>query len=124
MGPERAILRIAGAARPYHARGELIGWGERFGSKLRGHVRLTPDALIFRQAEWTEREWPLARLTAVQPTSSALQVKVRDQPVAYLKFLDGSVRLWEHRIQQRLRTLYQERGWGEIVEFQPRITTR
>lgn len=124
MGPEAAVLRVASQARPYRAGGELIGWGERFGSKRRGRVRLTPDALVFEPERGTRRVWPFERLTAVQPTSSALQVRARGELVAQIKFRDSSVRLWEHRIQQRLRALYRRKGRGDIVEFQPRITTR
>jgi hypothetical protein len=124
LGPERAILRIAERPVAFRPSGTFVGWGERFGTKRQGSVTLTPDGLVFDEDGGARHEWPFDSLTAVQPTSSALQVKSRGGPVAWLRFLDSSVRRWEHWIQHRLRTLYRETGRGEIVEFQPRISTR
>jgi hypothetical protein len=124
IGPERAILRLAGPHVAVRTRGAFVGWGERFGPRLHGRVLLTSDALAFETDRGAAYDWPLDRLTGVQPTSSALQIKARDRPVAFLRFLEGSVRLWEHHIQHRLRMLFRDTGRGEIVEFQPRISTR
>lgn len=124
LGPERAILRIAEEPVAFRPGGTFVGWGERFGPKRQGSVSLAPDALVFQEAGGARREWRIDRMTAIQPTSSALQVKTRSEPVAWFKFLDSSVRRWEHWIQHRLRHLYRESGRGEIVEFQPRISTR
>lgn len=120
-----AILREADAALPVREGSELLGFVERFGPKIPGTVRLGDDALTFLpDSGGAERIWRLLDVTAVQPASSTLQLKVRTQPVVTLRFTDGSVRLWEHRIQQRLRAAWRAAGRGEIVEFQPRVTTR
>lgn len=124
LGPELAILRIA--ERPVAVRpgGVFVGWGERFGPRQKGSATLTPDSLVFEENSGTRHEWRLDTFTAVQPTSSALQVKTRGAPVAYFRFFESSVRRWEHWIQHRLRAIYRDTGRGEIVEFQPRISTR
>lgn len=120
-----AILREADAALPVREGTELLGFVERFGPKIPGTVGLRDDAVTFRpDGGGAERTWPLLDVTAVQPASSTLQLKVRAQPVVTLRFTNGSVRLWEHRIQQRLRAAWRAAGRGEIVEFQPRVTTR
>jgi hypothetical protein len=66
-------------------------------------------------------EWPLADLTAVQPSSTSLQIKAKRRPVVSFKFVYSSSRLWEERIQLALRQHYSTR---EIIEFQPRICLR
>lgn len=121
-----ATLREADAVeRPVHRKRELLGFIERFGPPVRGVVTLTDDVVRFRSDDGTiERSWPLAELTAVQPASSALQLKARDQPVVSFRFTSCSVRLWERRIQNALRRVYRDLGRGQIVEFQPRISTR
>jgi hypothetical protein len=124
LGPERAILRISDGVTAVRPGGVFAGWGERFGPRRAGTATLTPESLVFREDRGALHVWPIDRLTAVQPTSSALQIKARGAPVAYFKFLEGSVRRWEYWIQHRLRSLYGAAGRGDIVEFQPRISTR
>ena len=100
-----------------------MGWIETFGPFRDGLIALDEDGLSFRGADLT-LQWPLDQITAVQPTSSALQIKARAQPVAALRFLEGSVRLWEDRLQTAIRELWRRAGRGEITEFQPCIRTR
>jgi hypothetical protein len=125
LGPERATLRIAEQPVAFRPGGVFVGWGERFSPRRAGTAALTPESLVFQEeGGGAPHEWRLDAFTAVQPTSSALQIKTRDDPVAYLDFFESSVRRWEFWIQHRLRTLYRDGGKGEIVEFQPRISTR
>ncbi len=120
-----ALLREADAARPLREGQELLGFVERFGPGIPGMLAVRDDAIVFRpDGAGAERVWPLLDVTAVQPASSTLQLKVRGQPVITLRFTQGSVRLWEHRIQRRLRAAWRAAGRGDIVEFQPRVTTR
>lgn len=123
LGPERARVRVARAARPLRGRGELMGWIETFGPFRDGMIALAEEGLSFSGPGLT-LHWPVDRITAVQPTSSALQVKARGQPVAGIRFLEGSVRLWEDRIQAAIRALWRRTGRGEIAEFQPCIRRR
>lgn len=124
VGPERAVLRLALPARPVLRNGRLLGFGERFGPRRRGTITLGEESLRFTAANGELLEYPLDAITALQPSSTALQINARDRPVASIRFLDRSVRLWEAIIQERLRELFRRRGAGEIVEFQPRICTR
>ena len=119
-----AILREADLAWPLRQGKELLGFVERFGPPLPGRLSLTSHALRFDPEHGRSRIWPLLEVTAVQPASSALQLKLRAQPVLTLRFLDCSVRLWERRIQHRMRNAFRAAGRGEIVEFQPRVSFR
>jgi hypothetical protein len=66
-------------------------------------------------------EWSLGDLTAVQPSSTSLQIKARHQSVVAVKFVNSSSRLWEERLQVALRKYYRGR---QIIDFQPRICLR
>jgi len=124
--PDRAepvILRTATTYRPLRIRGEYLGRVEQFGPPEEGTVELTPDALIIRTADRTDH-WRLTALTAVQPSSTALQVKLRDGPLLSLKFPQGSALLWEERLRACLQACYSRLGRGTIIEFQPQILCR
>lgn len=117
------ILRVASYSRPLHVYGEYLGRVEQFGPPVEGTIELADDTLIFRSNAGTER-WPLIELTAVQPSSTALQVKVRQGPILSMKFPNGSALFWEERLQACLQACYTRLGRGTIVEFQPRILCR
>ncbi|MHB1169762.1 MAG: hypothetical protein ACYC28_10840 [Longimicrobiales bacterium] len=119
------VLRDAETARPLREDGELLGFVEGFGPKIPGMLTLDEDALTFTPHDaGASRVWPILDVTAVQPASSKLQLKVKGEPVVTLRFQDGSVRLWEARIQRALRRAWRAAGRGEIVEFQPRVSIR
>jgi len=120
----RVVLRDADQSWPLSARGELLGYVERFGPEIPGTLALSADTVTFAPDRGAPRVWPILDVTAVQPASSTLQLKVKGEPVVTLRFVEGSVRLWESRIQQRLRTAWRDAGRGEIVEFQPRVSSR
>lgn len=114
-------LRIASGKRTITRDGELLGWRDRPGPARRGILELADEQLRFRGAHGSSHEWPLDDITAVQPSSSSLQIKARGQPVASIRFPLDSVRLWEDRIQDAIRRRWRAAGRGEIVEFQPMI---
>lgn len=120
-----AILREADSAWPLRQGKELLGFVERFGQPVPGRLTLADHELRFDPESGGEaRVWPLLEVTAVQPASSALQLKLRDRPVVTFRFLDCSVRRWERRIQDRMRRAFRAADRGEIVEFQPRVSFR
>lgn len=123
LGPEPVALRVAVRREPVRRGRELIGWLDRFGPSRRGHLRLTPDRLRFDAPDGTV-EWELDRIAAVQPTSSKLQIAARRMPVAAIRFLGGSIRLWEEAIREAVRRSWRARDRSEITEFHPRITVR
>ncbi|MGD8277248.1 MAG: hypothetical protein PVH00_04445 [Gemmatimonadota bacterium] len=121
--PGKAVLRTATAPRPVHFHEGLLGWAERFGPKTEATVELREDDLVIRTGAGSPEIWDLAAVTAVQPSSSSVQLRRRDGMLIALAFPDGSVRLWEARFQAAVRRAYRNRGRGEITEFHPTIRT-
>ena len=122
-GSAECLLRAAEADMPVSAYDEYLGRVERFGDFQFGELTLTESNLAF-QARDTEKasfQWPLGELTAIQPSSTALQIKARRRPVISVRFVNSSSRLWEERLQMALRQHYSDR---HIMEFQPRICLR
>jgi len=117
-----AVARFVVGFEPVRARGHYLGRVERFGPAVQGTLVLTGEALTFAPADGPAHRWPLETVTAVQPSSSGLQIRVRGGTVVLFRFPEASVRLWEETIQAALRRLYRSMGWGDIVEFQPRIS--
>lgn len=124
IAPQRAVVRVGIAGGALHFRRRFIGRAERFGPRMPGRIALHPDGLVFEPDRGDPIRWPLVHITAVQPTSSALQIKARGMPVASIRFLETSVRFWEYQLHERIRARFRAEGRGEIVEFQPRICTR
>jgi hypothetical protein len=87
-------------------------------------VRLEASLLVLSANDGWEERWPLESLTAIQPSSSALQLRARGHTVISVRFLAASVLLWEHWLQEAVRRRYHALGKGEIAEFQPRISLR
>jgi hypothetical protein len=121
-GKAECLARFAESDIRVSGYGVYLGRVERFGDFRFGHIELTEQALVFtaRDGEGSF-EWPLGDLTAVQPSSTALQVKAKGRPVVAFKFVDSSSRMWEERLQLALRQHYSTR---EVIEFQPRICLR
>ncbi|HEY8469302.1 MAG TPA: hypothetical protein VIL18_06660 [Longimicrobiales bacterium] len=106
-------------------RGHLfLGRVEQFGTARAGTLELTSHALAFAPESGAPCRWPLEEIGAVQPSSGVLQIRPRREPVVTFRFVEGSVRLWQELIEAALRRFYRRTGRGEIIEFQPRISTR
>lgn len=127
LGPEPVLVRTAGAARAVRSGRTLIGWAERFGPPTPATASLDPLSFVLQPSDGLDSqrmEWQLETITAVQPSSSTLQIKADRQPVVSIRFLASSVRRWEamlhHRIAERARAC----GRGEVVQFHPRIRFR
>lgn len=121
-GSAECLIRVAESDMPVSSYGEYLGRVERFGDFRFGELVLTESALLFnaRDDEF-KLHFPLGDITAVQPSSTALQIKARKQPVVSIKFANSSSRLWEERLQLALRQHYSGR---DIIEFQPRVCLR
>ncbi len=120
-----ASLRIAESEGVVRMNGRYLNRYERLGDPVDGILALHEDRVVFRpDDDGAEHAWPFDRLTAVQPSSSTLQLKGRDQPVASIRFAHDSVRLWEELLMAAIQAFYTDRGCGEIAEFQPRIVVR
>ncbi|HEX7090215.1 MAG TPA: hypothetical protein VF192_08765 [Longimicrobiales bacterium] len=116
--------RFAVAYTPVRRGRLFIGRVERFGPPRAGTLELTSHALAFAPEAGAPCRWPLEEIAAVQPSSGVLQIKPRREPVVTFRFREGSVRLWQELIETALRRFYRRTGRGEIVEFQPRVSTR
>jgi hypothetical protein len=121
-GTAECLLRTAVADLKIRAYGAYLGRIERFGDFQFGQLTVTDTALRFdaRDADGSF-EWPLGELTGVQPSSTSLQIKARKRPLVSVKFVNGSSRLWEERLQNALR---QHHKGCDIIEFQPRVSLR
>jgi hypothetical protein len=126
VGPRSAAVRLrrSVADKAIRIDGELLGFMERFGPPISGTLTLEKDAVVFKGENGKPDTWRLDEITAVQPSSGSLQLKISDQPVLSLAFPGGSPRVWEELIIAALRAQYRRTGKGEIREFQPRIVTR
>lgn len=144
---EPATLRTEIGSVPVSFRGTYLNRIERLGPPRQGVLELHPQKVVFHPAadpqdttgpkdvtgsedvtgpEGTTRPvtWDFDEITAVQPSSSTLQLSARGMPLAALQVPGGSIRLWEELICSALRHHYRSTGRGEIIEFQPRIATR
>jgi hypothetical protein len=121
-GTAECLVRIAESDTPVRGYGEYLGRVEKFGNFRFGQLTISETSLQFEPRDDDDGfEWPLSDITAVQPSSTALQVKARKRPVVSIKFANSSSRLWEERLQLALRHHYSNR---DIIEFQPRICLR
>jgi hypothetical protein len=121
LGPQDARVRRALPPRSVRAGSKLIGWAERFGPDRPATVSLQPDLFLVQEETGEQLAWPLEQITAVQPSSSTLQISGAGHPLVSLRFLDDSVRRWEAVLQRQIRDRCRTLGRGEITEFHPRI---
>lgn len=105
--------------------GRLVGYVERFQDPVEGSIRLTDVVLEFMDPEGQLLEsWPLSTLAAVQGASSAIQIRGEDGTLFQFRFLGDSPRRWESLLRIVVSEARRREGLGEVVEFQPRITSR
>ncbi len=122
--PEPVIVRLAHGTRPYRHSGVYLGEVEYFGDPVAGLLELTAESVVFKPTAGATINWHLRDLTAVQPSSTTLQLKIRHGPVVSIRFPEGSPLLWEERVRSAVQAWYTAAGRGEIAEFQPRIVCR
>jgi hypothetical protein len=120
LGPDSATIRIGQSKRPVLEGKRLLGFAERFGPKTPATLRLDPGTLEVDVAGSQGFQWALEELTAVQPSSSALQLNTRTTLLS-VRFENASVRRWEAVLCRFLRERARELGRGDVAEFQPRI---
>ena len=121
-GTAEVLVRAAQSDIVVRSYGEYLGRVEKFGQFHFGELTLNEQSLKFASRdEQGSFDFLLGELTGVQPSSTALQIKARRQPVVAIKFVNSSSRLWEERLQVALRKYYRGR---DIIDFQPRICLR
>ncbi len=121
---DRVVIRVARTHKPVRHRGVYLGKVELFGQVRSGWLTLGAQHLRFDPDSGVAEVWPLEQITAVQPSSTMLQIKLSRGPVCAVRFLEASSLLWEERIRNAVQRLYTERGRGDIAEYQPRIACR
>ncbi len=119
--PARVVLREATGLTPVHHGGELLGYAERFGPRRPGTFELDELALRFLPDAGETIVTPLESLTAIQASSTTLQIKRKGAPVLSARFEEASVLLWERLLQCRTASRMRALGRGEVSEWQPVI---
>jgi hypothetical protein len=120
LGPAPALIRVQRTIKTVRDGEDFLGRIEVFGPAVSATVTLDQRTLA---AGIPERPivWPLETITAVQPSSSTLQINSRAHPLVSFQFIDHSVRLWEEALQARLRSVHRDAGNGRIVQFHPHV---
>jgi hypothetical protein len=125
LATTRVAYRLAAGSRAIRKGRTFLGVIERFGQPHRGSLELYHDRVRVAPAREGEvLEFPLDSLTALQASSSTLQIKPRRAPPVSFRFPESSARYWEEALRAALRARYRQLGLGEIIEFQPRIAVR
>lgn len=127
MAIRRSRVRMQRSHRedPLRWAGRLVGYVERFQEPVEGELRLTDEVLEFTDLEGRSVEsWVLAELAAVQGASAAIQIRARDGALFQFRFPGDSPRRWESLLRTVVADARRRGGLGEVVEFQPRITSR
>jgi 1-acyl-sn-glycerol-3-phosphate acyltransferase len=70
------------------------------------------------------RTWDLLEIGAIQTSSKSVQIAPKAGGLVDFRFQDDSPKRWDGILQRAVRKAYERAGFGEIVEFQPRIATR
>ncbi len=120
----RARMRLVEEESPVYFSGRLLGFFERLGHDREGVLRLSTDTLAFSGPDGATLEWCLLDITALQTSSSSVQISPKGGAVAQFRFVDDSPRRWEELLQYALSEAWVRAGIGVIVDFQPRIATR
>lgn len=123
-GRSRCHVRVAVEDRPIYAFGLYMGRYERMGPLQAGFLQLEGERIRFLADQGVGFDWALIELSAIQMSSSTLQLKAKRRPVVTIRFERSSAKLWEERLQAAVRDAYARGGLGDVVEFQPRIAVR
>lgn len=117
----RVLVRFALGDEAIRRGGAFLGFRERLGPERPGTLALTTHALELTLDDGEERRWALDELSALQASSTSIQIRPRGQPIVSFAFPESSARLWDESIAGAVRLRWRALGRGEIAEFQPRI---
>lgn len=123
-GTADCTVRESVGDHPVRANGHYLGRVEKLGPPRAGRLMLDADRLFFDAEDGADLDVDLLDITAIQPSSHALQIKTVRRPVFSIKFTDSSPKLWEERLQNAINAASIRAGRGAVVEFQPRICTQ
>jgi hypothetical protein len=126
----RVRLRRATREDPVYHEGRLLGFAERLGEPVEWTLTLDGGRLLFRIGDKgvraapngpAELTWELCTVTALQASSSSVQLSVGGEEVLVFRFREDSARRWELLLGEALRREWTRLDRGRIAEFQPRI---
>lgn len=120
-GTARCTLRESTGDKRVYALGRYLGRAEQLGPALPGQLSLRDGRLFFTGDGGRKLNIALTDITAIQPSSHALQIKTVRRPVFSIKFTDSSPKMWEERLQNAIALAYEKSGLGRVVEYQPRV---
>ncbi len=120
----RVWMQEAATEAPVSWSGDVLGFVEQFGERVEGVLRVTADRVTFQADSGDARVWHLDDLKALQMSSSKVQLRTSAVGLVQFRFHDDSARRWESLLRTLVAERWRRAGRGEIVEFQPRISTR
>jgi hypothetical protein len=106
------------------AGGRLLGFAEQPRRPQEGILEVKDRGFSFRGVWVPRTRWLLKDVSALQVSTRALQIGIRYAGTAQFTFPRASTYRWEQLLHHLLRAVWRSEGRGEILEFQPRITTR
>jgi len=104
-------------------KGSVLGFIERLTERREGTLRLDGAELTVTCAGREPLVWHLESICAIQISSRAIQLYIRDAGLHQMEFSNDSPKRWEDLLHMALRRFYATLG-QEVEEFQPRIVTR
>jgi len=116
------ISRRSGAEQAVWYGSHLLGFSEERGDKRVGRLEVTGQGLTLTHDSGDVERWSFLDLTAVQTSSSSVQISDGRGRIVQFKYPEDSSRRWEELLRTLVARRWLEAGRGEVVEFQPHIT--
>ena len=104
-------------------KGSVIGFFERITDRRKAVLRLDGNTVTVTGAGREPLVWQLEAIRAMQISSKAIQLNIRDVGLHQMEFSNDSPKRWEDLLRVALRRFYAGLG-QEVIEFQPKIVTR
>jgi hypothetical protein len=104
-------------------RGGVLGFFERITDRREATLGLSSLDLTVVCRGREPLVWGLDRIDAMQISSRAIQLNIKDAGLQQMEFLSDSPKRWEDLLRIALGRFYGSRG-REVVEYQPKIVTR
>jgi 1-acyl-sn-glycerol-3-phosphate acyltransferase len=123
-GTAHCTVRESAGDKKVYALGRYLGRVEMLDAPRPGKITLENERLRFDADVGKSFDISVLDITAIQPSSHALQIKTVRNPVFSVKFTDSSPKMWEERLQNAINAASVRTGRGEVVEFQPRVCTK
>ena len=104
-------------------KGRVLGFFERLRDRREAILRLVGRGVTVTSPGREPLVWGLESIMAVQISSNAIQLNVRDSGLHQMEFPDDSPKRWDDLMKVALRRFYEAHD-REVLEFKPQIITR